>query len=115
MFRRPSPPGRQADPVEEGVKIAQDLYPGAPVAGFGLPAGPRGVYRVSMKTEGSTVPVSQAIVLIDPRSGKVLRDTGAASTERGIETSASPIRCGRCGIIPPPQVFTMRFNRRRLQ
>ena len=57
--------------------MAQDLYPGAPVAGFGLPAGPRGVYRVSMKTEGNTVPVSHAFVLIDPRSGKVLRDTGA--------------------------------------
>jgi uncharacterized iron-regulated membrane protein len=69
--------------LEDAVRIAQALYPGAPVAGFGLPAGPRGAYRVSLNIGGSTAPVSNASVFIDPRSGKVLRNNGPATRSRG--------------------------------
>ncbi len=75
--------GGKRIPIEAAIKIAQDLYPGAPVAGFGLPAGPRGVYRVNLNTGGSAAPVNNATVLIDPRSGTVLRNTGPATRSGG--------------------------------
>ena len=54
-----------------------------PLGGFGLPAGPRGVYRFNFATAGSTAPVSQAAVFIDPRSGNVLRNNGPATRSGG--------------------------------
>jgi uncharacterized iron-regulated membrane protein len=75
--------GGKPIPLEQAVKIAQDLYPGVPVAGIGLPTGPRGVYRVNLKTAGSTAPVSQAAVFVEPRSGDVLRNSGPATRSGG--------------------------------
>jgi uncharacterized iron-regulated membrane protein len=75
--------GGKRIPLEEALKIAQVLYPGVPLGGFGLPAGPRGVYRFNFATAGSTAPASQAAVFIDPRSGKVLRNTGPATRSAG--------------------------------
>jgi uncharacterized iron-regulated membrane protein len=69
--------------LEEAIRIAQALYPEAPVAGFGLPAGPRGVYRVNLKTGGSTAPVNNAAVFIDPHGGAVLRNAGPATRSGG--------------------------------
>ena len=65
--------------LEEAISIAQALYPDAPVVGFGLPAGPRGVYRVNLNAGGSTAPVNNAAVFIDPRGGAVLRNAGPAT------------------------------------
>jgi len=75
--------GGKPIPLERAIKIAQDLHPGAPVAGIGLPAGPRGVYRVNLLTGGSAAPVNNAAVFIDPRSGEVLRDSAPATRSRG--------------------------------
>jgi uncharacterized iron-regulated membrane protein len=75
--------GGKAIPLEHALKIAQDLYPGVPLGGFGVPAGPRGVYRFNFATPGSTVPVSQAAVFIDPRSGSVLRNNDPAMRSGG--------------------------------
>ena len=75
--------GGKPIPLEEAIKIAQELYPGAPVSGIGLPAGPRGAYRVNLHTGGSAAPVNNAAVFIDPRSGKVLRNTGPGTRSTG--------------------------------
>lgn len=80
------PPGAEGGkpiPLEEALNIAQALYPDVPLGGFGLPAGPRGVYRFNFAIEGSTAPVSQAAVFIDPRSGKVLRNNNPATRSGG--------------------------------
>jgi len=70
-------------PLEEALGIAQALYPGAALGGVGLPAGPRGAYRFNFVTAGSTAPVSQAAVCIDPRSGTVLRNNDPARRSGG--------------------------------
>jgi uncharacterized iron-regulated membrane protein len=75
--------GDKPIPPEEAIRIAQALYPGAPVSGIGLPAGPRGGYRVNLYTGGSAAPVNNAAVFIDPRSGTVLRNTGPATRSGG--------------------------------
>jgi uncharacterized iron-regulated membrane protein len=75
--------GGKPIPLEEAIKTAQALYPGTPVAGFGLPAGPSGAYRVNFSVGGSTAPVSNAAVFVDPRSGAVLRNTGPATRSGG--------------------------------
>ena len=74
--------GKQLTP-EEAINKAQSLYPGAALAGFGLPAGPRGVYRVSFKGEGSAAPVNNTLVLIDPFSGEVLRRIDSSTRTAG--------------------------------
>jgi uncharacterized iron-regulated membrane protein len=78
-----APEGGKPIPLEEALKIARDLYPDVPLGGFGLPAGPRGVYRFNFATGGSAAPVSQAAVFIDPRSGAVLRNSGPATRSGG--------------------------------
>lgn len=78
-----TPEGGRPIPLEEAVRIAQALHPGAPVSGAGLPAGPRGVYRVNLHAGGSAAPVNSAAVFIDPRSSVVLRNTGPATRSGG--------------------------------
>jgi uncharacterized iron-regulated membrane protein len=75
--------GGKPIPLEEAIKIAQALYPGAPVSGFGLPAGPRGAYRINFNVDGRSAPVSNAAVFVDPRSGTVLRNNGPATRSGG--------------------------------
>ena len=43
------------------------------VIGLGLPAGPRGVYRVNLREAGDTSARSTTVVFIDPRSSAVLQ------------------------------------------
>ena len=74
--------GKQLN-LEEAIDKAQSLHPGAALAGFGLPAGPRGVYRVSFKGEGSAVPVNNTLVFIDPFSGEVLRRIDSSTRTAG--------------------------------
>ena len=75
--------GAKALPVDAAVKIAQDLFPGARLVGVGLPAGPRGVYRVGMNRPGTTLnsPGGDLVVFINPADGSVLRqvDPGTGS------------------------------------
>jgi uncharacterized iron-regulated membrane protein len=69
--------------LDEAIGKAQSLYPGAELAGFGLPAGPRGVYRVSLKGGGSSAPVSNTLVFVDPSSGEVLRRIDSSTRTAG--------------------------------
>ncbi len=77
------PSGGKPIPLEDALRIAQALYPGVPLGGLGMPAGPRGAYRFNFATAGSAAPVSQATVFIDPRSGKVLRNNDPATRSAG--------------------------------
>ncbi len=69
--------------LEEAIDKALSLYPGAALTGFSLPAGPRGVYRVSVKEEGSAVPVNNTLVFINPSSGEVLRRIDSSTRTAG--------------------------------
>lgn len=80
----PSPREIQAGPpegktigVDEAAAAAIALYPGAKPASLGLPAGPRGVFRVALRTSDGP-----AMVYVD-QGGKVLRRIDAASTSAG--------------------------------
>ena len=86
-----SPRGVQATSVSSGrpiaidraVAIARELYPHAAVVGIGLPAGPRGAYRVALREAGddSAGPVTQ--VFIDPLSEAILRKIDRSTQTRG--------------------------------
>ncbi len=76
----PSPRGLQsaagsgdAIALDEAVAIAQTRVANASVIGLGLPAGPRGVYRVNLREAGDASARSTTVVFIDPRSGAVLQ------------------------------------------
>ena len=76
----PSPRGLQstvasgdAIALDEAVAIARTRVAGASIIGLGLPAGPRGVYRVNLREAGDTSARSTTVVFIDPRSRSVLQ------------------------------------------
>lgn len=86
----PSPRGIQAPeasgtPIgpDEAVAIARTLYPGATVIGLGLPAGPRGAFRVNLREPGDASPRSGTVVFIDPRSRAILHRADRASRTTG--------------------------------
>lgn len=75
----PSPRGLQSATAEgpriginEAADIARALYPGSQVTSAGFPAGPRGVYRVSLRVDANADAREGPIVVIDPRSREVL-------------------------------------------
>ncbi len=68
---------------DEAVKIAKGLYPGANVIGLGLPAGPRGAYRVNLREPGDASPRSGTVMFIDPRSRAILHRADRASRTAG--------------------------------
>ncbi len=59
--------------LDEAVAIARTRVAGASVIGLGLPAGPRGVYRVNLREAGDTSARSTTVVFIDPRSSAILQ------------------------------------------
>ncbi len=76
----PSPRGLQSTSsggdriaLDEAVAIAQQRVGNAAVIGVGLPAGPRGVYRVNLREAGDTSARSTTVVFIDPRSRAILQ------------------------------------------
>ena len=76
----PSPRGLQSTSsggdviaLDEAVAIAQQRVGNAAVIGLGLPAGPRGVYRVNLREAGDTSARSTTVVFIDPRSRSILQ------------------------------------------
>jgi uncharacterized iron-regulated membrane protein len=86
----PSPRGIQAAEgtgpsilPEEAAAIASALYPGASVIGLGLPAGPRGVYRVNLREAGDATPRSGTMVQIDPRTRAILQRTDRSTRTSG--------------------------------
>ena len=58
--------------VDEAVEIALRTYPESRVTSIGLPAGPRGVYRVSVRDSDDENARTGASVFVDPRSRDVL-------------------------------------------
>ena len=79
-----SPRGVQAPESAKGqkpiapaaaVSAAEALYPGAKVTALGLPAGPRGAYRVNLHTGQAAV-----VVFLNPATAEVLRRSDAANS-----------------------------------
>ena len=86
----PSPRGLQsassggdAIALHEAVAIAQQRVGNAGVIGLGLPVGPRGVYRVSLREAGDTSARSTTVVFIDPRSRSIVQAVDRATRGGG--------------------------------
>jgi uncharacterized iron-regulated membrane protein len=79
------PAGAKALTADDAVKLAQALYPAEKLWSVGLPAGPRGVYRVNLSEPGipDVQPGRGAIVFIDPNSGEILRRVDATTRTGG--------------------------------
>jgi uncharacterized iron-regulated membrane protein len=69
--------------IDRAVSIARELYPNAAVTNIGLPTGPRGVYRITLREAGddSARPVTQ--MFIDPVSEAVLHKVDRSTQTRG--------------------------------
>jgi uncharacterized iron-regulated membrane protein len=65
-------------PPDTAVSAAQALYPQARVTGLGIPAGPRGVYRVNLQDAGGAI-----AVFLDPATAGVLRSIDSSSRSAG--------------------------------
>jgi uncharacterized iron-regulated membrane protein len=78
-IQAPEPAGGQ-EPVgpDAAVNAARALYPNARVTGLSVPAGPRGVYRVNLRSGEDAV-----AVFLDPASGSVLRRYDPATQGAG--------------------------------
>jgi len=75
-------PGRRLDP-DAIVRIAQDSMPTATPIGLGIPQGPHGVYRVSLRETGDTTSRSGTAVFVDPVTGAVLHRSERATRTGG--------------------------------
>ena len=65
-------------PPDGAVSAAQTLYPQARVTGVGLPAGPRGVYRVNLRDADGAI-----AVFIDPATAAVARRADSSTRSAG--------------------------------
>jgi uncharacterized iron-regulated membrane protein len=81
-IQAPESSGRPIPP-DDAVAIVRALYPEASVTSLGLPAGPRGAYRVSLRAPGDSSARFGPVVLLDPRSGVVLNRADRATRTRG--------------------------------
>ena len=89
----PSTRGLQASPsaeaqgrpitLDEAVAAARARYPRSSVAGIGLPAGPRGVYRIELRESGDDSDRGGMAVFIDPQSAAILRLADRTSQTSG--------------------------------
>jgi len=70
-IQAPESPGAPISP-DEAAGIARALYPEAKVTGLGLPAGPRGVYRVNLRGPSDASARLGPAVFVDPRTSAVL-------------------------------------------
>lgn len=68
---------------DEAATIAKQQFAAANVTGLGLPAGPRGVYRINLREAGDTSARTNTVVYIDPRSRAVLFSVDRASRGGG--------------------------------
>ncbi|HET9046781.1 MAG TPA: PepSY-associated TM helix domain-containing protein, partial [Casimicrobiaceae bacterium] len=69
--------------MDDAVAVAKARYPRAEVIGIGLPTGPRGVFRVSLREEGDTASRPVTVVFVDPRSRAILQTADRASRTAG--------------------------------
>lgn len=63
---------------DAAVSAAQTLYPEARVTGLGLPAGPRGVYRVNLRDAAGPI-----AVFLDPATAAVVRRIDSSNRSAG--------------------------------
>ena len=68
----PESQGRPMTP-DDAAAVARAQLPEAVVTGVGMPAGPRGVYRVALREPGDDGERGGAVIFVDPRAGAVLR------------------------------------------
>src|SRR5262249_51455828 len=68
---------------DDAAAVAREAYPGAVVVGVGLPAGPRGVYRISLREAADTRSRAGTMVFVDPRSRSVLQRAGLSTRTTG--------------------------------
>lgn len=59
--------------ADEALDIVRKLYPTATVASIGLPSGPRGAYRASLREPGDRSERGSTVIFVDPRTREVLR------------------------------------------
>jgi uncharacterized iron-regulated membrane protein len=80
-----SPAGGKPLGVDAAVAIAQAAHPAERLWAVGLPAGPRGSYRVNLSEPGvpDMHPGRGNILFIDPNTGAVLRSLGPATRTGG--------------------------------
>lgn len=69
--------GQATMPLDSAVSAARALSPGASLVSIGLPAGPRGVYRINLRDEHGPL-----AVFLDPATGTVLRRTEPGTADR---------------------------------
>jgi uncharacterized iron-regulated membrane protein len=77
-------PGKRV-PIDEAVAIAKKAYPEESVWSVGLPAGPKGTYRVNLSEPGVDSPQAGrgTVVFLDPRSGEIVRRVDASTRTAG--------------------------------
>jgi len=74
--------GRAISP-DDAVAVALAQFGKASVASVGFPAGARGVYRVALREPGDDSERGTAVIFVDPRSAKVLRQVDRATQTPG--------------------------------
>lgn len=81
-LQAPESPGPSIAP-DEAVEIARALYPSARVTSVGLPSGPRGAYRISLREPGDLSARIGPVVFVDPRTRAVLQRADRATRTGG--------------------------------
>ena len=69
--------------VDEAAGIARAQYPGSQVTSAGLPAGPRGVYRIGLRTDSDANARQGPSLFIDPRTRDILHRVDPATRGAG--------------------------------
>ena len=77
--------GKQRLSIDEAIAIAKKAYPDESLWSVGLPAGPKGTYRVNLSEPGldSPQPARGTVVFIDPRDGSIVRRVDAKTRTSG--------------------------------
>jgi len=71
--------------IDDAVAAAKKAYPDEAVWSVGLPAGPKGTYRVNLSEPGvdSPQPARGTVVFINPRDGSIVRRVDASTRTKG--------------------------------
>jgi uncharacterized iron-regulated membrane protein len=91
-LRAPESRGRPITP-DDAVALARAQLPDAAVVGVGMPAGPRGVYRIALREPPDDGERGGAVVFVDPRAATVLRRIDRTTQTSGDAFLAISARC----------------------
>ena len=80
-------PGAKKISLDDAIAIARKAYPEESLWSVGLPAGPKGTYRINLSEPGvdSPQPARGTVVFIDPRDGSIVRRVDASTRTEGDE------------------------------